>query len=101
MPTPNREVTPPIASETETYETASQAPTVAQSSIPSTPTTSASPHDETDDDIISLQSSEDDEEDDEFDVVPSAGSPSVGQYTPDELESDDFDFVDESEEENE
>jgi hypothetical protein len=87
MPTPNREATPTAEAGAEAVEDASQAST----SYPSTPATSAR-----DDDLISLQSTDDEG----YDLVPPAPSPSTGQYTPDELEADEFDFVDESEDES-
>ena len=85
MPTPNRESSP---IQDQEVDTASQAGTLAQSPVPTTPSLQGGDYE---DDVISLHSSDDSDFDDE---VPTHLTTSTRASNADE---DEFDFADERE----
>lgn len=95
MPTPNRESSPAV--QVQDNDTASQAGTIAQSSVPTTPSLSMNGG-EDEDDVISLHSSDESEFDDVVQTHLTTGTSTQAGSVADE---DEFDFVDESENENE
>lgn len=90
MPTPNRESSPAI----QEADATSQAGTMAQSSVPTTPSLSLAGDE---DDMFSIHSSDD--SDDDIVQVQTYATPSTRSASV--ADEDEFDFVDESEHENE